>query len=141
MYEWTDGPFYEGQWKSNMMHGLGFYKWLDGRKFVGEYHKDRKQGFGILSWHDGREYRGYFANGKQHGPGAYFKPVDNKTRYGIWELGKVVKWFDTVPNDLTAESIDFSKYFKNAESASLLPDKCKFSKPSDFDQRIQDLVE
>jgi len=55
---------------------------------------DNKHGYGIFTWFDGRRYAGYWAKGRQHGLGIYSKPSDNKIKYGLWEDGKIVKWFD-----------------------------------------------
>ena len=72
------------------MDGFGTYEWKDGRKYQGEYLDDKKHGYGIFKWYDGRQYAGYWANGHQHGLGVYTKPTENKTKYGLWEDGKLI---------------------------------------------------
>ena len=75
------------------MDRFGTYEWKDGRKYQGEYLDDKKHGYGIFKWYDGRQYAGYWANGHQHGLGVYTKPTENKTKYGLWEDGKLIQWF------------------------------------------------
>lgn len=76
------------------MHGVGIYFWADGRKFEGQYSGDKKDGFGTYCWTDGRKYEGWWSRGKQHGLGTYIDPAKGKVKYGLWENGKRVKWFD-----------------------------------------------
>ena len=67
---------------------------MDGRQYQGEYLNDKKHGFGVFEWSDDKVYTGYWANGKQHGPGTYTKVSDGSTKHGVWEHGKVIKWFE-----------------------------------------------
>ena len=76
------------------MEGYGFYRWADGRTYRGEYNEDKKNGFGLYEWSDGRKYSGYWLNGKQHGLGIYVVPEQESVKYGLWEEGKRIKWFD-----------------------------------------------
>ena len=76
------------------MDGIGIYFWGDGRKYEGEYYNDKKSGFGIYYWPDGRKYEGWWSKGKQHGLGTYMDFNQGKVKYGLWENGKRVKWFD-----------------------------------------------
>ena len=76
------------------MEGFGYYVWNDGRKYEGQYKDDKKHGFGIYSWADGRCYEGYWWKGKQHGLGTYFVPKEGKVKYGLWEDGKRIEWFN-----------------------------------------------
>jgi len=76
------------------MHGHGVYIWNDNRKYEGEYLIDKKHAFGIYYWPDGRVYEGYWLNGKQHGLGIYKTPDQGEVRFGLWENGKRIWWFD-----------------------------------------------
>jgi len=83
------------------MHGLGKYHWNDGKEYKGQYLDDKKTGFGIYAWPDGRQYRGYWLNGKQHGLAEYStaamtprNQMETTSRYGYWEGGRRIKWFD-----------------------------------------------
>ena len=94
MYSWLDGRRYEGEWFENNMEGMGIYIWNDGRVYQGQYKDDKKHGFGVYTWADGRCYEGYWYRGKQHGVGTYFVPKDEKLKFGLWEDGKRIEWFD-----------------------------------------------
>ena len=112
-----------------MIEGMGINVQKGAHFYEGEYHKDQKHGFGIFRWSDGRQYSGYWAKGLQHGPGVYFKPAEKKTKYGLWENGKIIKWFE-IPEDklkLDVSSFNLYKYFKDPESKTHLPELCTFS--------------
>ena len=76
------------------MDGYGVYTWADGRIYEGQYEKDKKTGFGVYRWPDGRKYEGWWHKGKQHGIGKYVDDKQIKVKYGLWENGKRLKWFD-----------------------------------------------
>ena len=76
------------------MDGYGMYQWADGRIYQGQYQNDKKHGFGVYQWIDGRCYEGYWYRGKQHGLGTYYQPRDGELKYGLWEDGKRIVWFD-----------------------------------------------
>jgi len=75
---------------------MGCYTWADGRVYQGLYRDDKKHGFGIYKWTDGRYYEGFWYKGKQHGLGIYFVPKkdDNRVKFGLWEDGKRIEWFN-----------------------------------------------
>lgn len=77
------------------MEGMGVYIWNDGRKYEGDYKDDKKNGFGIYQWADGRRYMGYWNKGKQHGLGKYQVPGEKLPKYGLWEDGKRIRWFES----------------------------------------------
>ena len=76
------------------MHGTGIYIYADGVRYDGQYHMDKKEGYGIYYWTDGRKYEGWWYKGKQHGLGSYSDREKGSVKYGLWEQGKRVKWFD-----------------------------------------------
>ncbi len=112
IYSWLDGRKYEGEWKNNNMEGIGIYTWNDGRKYEGMYRDDKKHGFGIYTWADGRSYEGYWYKGKQHGIGTYVVPRENKVKYGLWEDGKRIEWFNEAEvNAINTQKLDYTTYF------------------------------
>lgn len=129
IYEYQDGRQYQGQWKKNALHGMGTYSQAEGHTYQGEFVKDIKHGYGIFKWNDGRHYEGYWANGKFHGPGVYTKPIENKSKFGIWEHGKVVQWME---NTSRSQLIDMKMYLKDPKSRSELPSQCSFKAPNTF---------
>ena len=76
------------------MEGVGIYQWTDGRRYEGQYKEDKKSGFGIYHWQDGRVYIGYWSGGKQHGLGTFKSPEFEGLKYGLWEDGKRIQWFE-----------------------------------------------
>ena len=77
------------------MEGIGIYKWQDGRSYEGEYRDDKKHGYGIYIWADGRRYSGWWSKGKQHGLGQYIVENEGRIKFGLWEDGKRIKWFES----------------------------------------------
>jgi hypothetical protein len=63
-------------------------------RYDGEYVDDKKDGFGVYYWTDGRKYEGWWHKGKQHGLGQYVDSGKKTLKYGLWEYGKRVRWFD-----------------------------------------------
>jgi len=76
------------------MQGYGIYIYADGVRYDGQYFMDKKEGFGIYYWTDGRKYEGWWHKGKQHGLGTYIDNAKGSIKYGLWENGRRVKWFD-----------------------------------------------
>ncbi|CDW81630.1 UNKNOWN [Stylonychia lemnae] len=117
-YTWLDGRRYEGQWSNNNMHGIGYYRWGDGRTYEGEYKDDKKHGFGIYQWSDGRIYMGYWQNGKQHGLGTFKTQTDPQLKFGLWEDGKRIQWFEDeiTIKELMNKQYDYSELYTLASS-------------------------
>ena len=123
------------------MDGFGTYSWKDGRKYQGEYLDDKKHGYGVFKWYDGREYAGYWANGHQHGLGVYTKPSENKTKYGLWENGKLIQWFNSDKiTDINSSYYDYTELFKSDDSIQILPENCTFLEPQNFPKLIANLA-
>lgn len=76
------------------MQGYGVYVYADGLKYEGQFVADKKEGYGVYSWTDGRKYEGWWYKGKQHGLGTYIAQQKGSVKYGLWEFGKRVKWFE-----------------------------------------------
>ena len=95
------------------MEGSGFYQWKDGRKYRGQYREDKKDGYGMYSWKDGRKYEGNWVGGKQHGLGKYMVPQDELMKYGLWEEGKRIQWFEgTQIDEIVQGRFNYHDYFK-----------------------------
>ena len=111
---------YKGEWKENNMDGYGVYQWRDGRLYEGQYKEDKKHGYGIYHWADGRRYEGYWAQGKQHGLGKYILPAETKEKYGLWEDGKRIEWFedDSRIMKINNHEEDYRIYFRKDDSAN-----------------------
>lgn len=122
------------------MAGVGIYKWNDGRVYKGGYQADQKEGYGIYKWPDGRTYQGYWADGKQHGLGIYIVQSENKTKYGLWENGKRIKWFTDAEVQLINEhNYDYPQLFKELSSVSSIDAEATFELPKDFNKRLMKL--
>lgn len=76
------------------MHGFGIYVYADGVTYEGQFVDDKKTGYGFYYWTDGRKYEGWWYKSKQHGLGIFKEPKKKKVKYGLWEHGKRMNWFD-----------------------------------------------
>jgi hypothetical protein len=43
---WVDGTIYNGEWKNNQMHGVGYLRGGDGSFFQGDFRENKKHGEG-----------------------------------------------------------------------------------------------
>ena len=140
IYSWLDGRKYEGEWESNNMEGFGYYVWNDGRKYEGQYKDDKKHGFGIYSWADGRCYEGYWWKGKQHGLGTYYVPKEGKIKYGLWEDGKRIEWFNEEDiSDINLRKYDYKKFFQMANSSEMVMKDANLSRPVKLDEKLNEV--
>jgi hypothetical protein len=83
---WTNGDYFEGQWKDNAQHGWGKNVWEDGSVFIGTFKRDNKEGVGEYMWEDGTRYLGEWADNMMHGYGKYSWP-DGRAYEGEWRAG------------------------------------------------------
>ena len=91
---WADGAQYEGEWSFNAANGYGIFIYADGVHYKGQFLLDKKEGFGIYTCKDGRKYEGWFHKDKQHGLGKNDDPNKCSLKFGLWENGKHVRWYD-----------------------------------------------
>ena len=57
----------------------------------------------------------------------------------MWENGKRVRWFEQDEIDAIEETQDsstFQEHFANPGSANLIPKRCSFAKPAEWDEEI-----
>mmetsp|Transcript_20574 Transcript_20574/g.18214 ORF Transcript_20574/g.18214 Transcript_20574/m.18214 type:complete len:395 (+) Transcript_20574:2-1186(+) len=142
VYSWLDGRQYKGEWRNNNMEGYGFYIWKDGRRYEGQYKDDKKHGYGIYKWADGRKYEGYWTFGKQHGIGRYVVPKENVEKYGLWEDGKRIEWFDEdAVRDINSGDTSWKDHFKKPDSINYIEKSTDFTKPKGFDMKLIEVKE
>lgn len=142
IYSWLDGREYRGEWRNNNMEGYGFYTWKDGRKYEGQYKEDKKHGYGIYKWADGRKYEGYWSYGKQHGLGRYVVPKEAVEKYGLWEDGKRIEWFDEeAVRDINSGDTSWREHFKKPDSSNFIEKGADFTKPKGFDMKLIEVKE
>lgn len=118
VYSYSNGDFYEGEWKDNKIHGRGLYIYSNGDKYEGSFvnamkHGEGKISFGSQSLWAGDEYTGEFINDKFHGQGVYIYSnggryvgefqdnkkhgpgkityADGESVSGVWRYDKLIK--------------------------------------------------
>ena len=122
------------------MEGIGIYIWNDGRMYQGQYKDDKKHGFGVYTWADGRCYEGYWYRGKQHGLGTYYVPKDDKVKYGLWEDGKRIEWFnETQVQSINTNQLEYTSFFHQADSERMVDAGAALCKPLHFQERLSEL--
>ena len=100
-YEFTDGEYYNGEWKNSKMHGHGALRYAavkGGRvrsTYVGEFKEGRFHGKGEMKERSNglgteERYKGEFKENRYHGKGEWScgHPMDGVTYIGEWKDGK-----------------------------------------------------
>ena len=119
------------------MEGMGIYIWNDGRMYQGQYKDDKKHGFGVYTWADRRSYEGYWHKGKQHGIGTYHVPKDGKKKFGLWEDGKRIEWFnETQVGAINNLQLNYTTFFHQTDSERMVEGDATFKKPRGFDDAL-----
>jgi len=122
------------------MHGMGIYKYTDGVTYEGQYKEDKKCGYGLYFWTDGRKYEGWWYNGKQHGLGIYKDKNKGKVKYGLWEHGKRVTWFNPQTiYQINDQTYRYDAEFKDPTSKNHLDPGATFNKPENFDAELTEI--
>jgi hypothetical protein len=84
--------------------------------------------------------RGLLVDGKQHGLGTYFVPKENKIKYGLWEDGKRIEWFNEEDvSDINLRKYDYKKFFQMANSSEMVMKDATMSRPNKFDDKLNDV--
>jgi hypothetical protein len=118
------------------MQGHGIYVYADGVRYDGQYLNDKKEGYGMYYWTDGRKYEGWWHKGKQHGLGTYIDGSKKSVKYGLWEHGKRVKWFDDQAVMLINQNrFDVASQFSDpVTSGQAMKPNATFMKPKQYDE-------
>ena len=83
---YSDGSWYEDEFKNGKCHGQGYYQWPDGSWYKGEFKDGQREGQGYYSWPDGAWYKGGFKAGLREGQGTFYWANGNKYEGG-WSQG------------------------------------------------------
>lgn len=84
----TDATFVQGA-----MTGVAYITYPSDSYYHGQYVKNRRSGTGIYKWTNGNRYIGRWNDGKQHGYGFTMNKDNQITSAGIFENGKLIKFF------------------------------------------------
>jgi hypothetical protein len=64
-------------------------------------------------------------------------PKDNKVKYGLWEDGKRIEWFnETHVQAINNESLEYSSFFHQTDSERMVDSGAGFRKPMHFEERL-----
>ena len=84
---YSDGSYYEGQYKLGLKNGIGIYQWNDGSKYKGEWTDNKLEGYGIYYFKDGSIYTGEWKNSQMNGFGKFEFP-EKKIFVGMFKNDK-----------------------------------------------------
>ena len=88
IFKWNDGCMYYGEYKDNKMDGFGScYNSSGVLIYEGQWKSNQIHGTGTYIWSDSKKYVGEFRNGKKHGYGSFY--LDGELVYeGTWKFDK-----------------------------------------------------
>ena len=112
LFRWATGRVYIGDWASDLKEGVGILTFKGGNEYSGEFRNDRRQGYGYYQWADNRKFKGWWHENKQHGLGVYFSPEQTAAKFGVWQMGKRIKWLSEAEcSDIRNGKVDYINYF------------------------------
>jgi len=100
VFKWATGRVYLGHWVADMKQGVGKLTFKGGNEYSGLFLNDKREGFGFYTWSDNRKFKGWWHENKQHGLGVYFGPDSVNPKFGVWQMGKRIKWLDETEQTL-----------------------------------------
>lgn len=117
------------------MHGHGVIIYKDGNIYEGQFRDDKRTGYGVYIWTDGKKYEGWWYDSKQHGLGkSYDSNKSSKTKYGLWEHGKRLLWYDPqIVQDIKKKKIMYHEDFEKPNSVHMVERNATFDRPLTFD--------
>ena len=112
IFKWASGRVYVGEWAADNKDGIGILSFKGGNEYSGEFLGDKRQGYGYYQWADNRKFKGWWHENKQHGLGVYFSPESTTAKFGVWQMGKRVKWLtDAECDSLRNGQLDYVTSF------------------------------
>lgn len=84
---WTNGRFYEGEWKDGKQNGYGITVFPEGFIYEGQWTNGKAEGRGIFRFIDGSSYKGECKDDKFHGQGTFTNSKGTELS-GNWEKGE-----------------------------------------------------
>ena len=76
---------YNGNWKDDMMNGIGTKTWEEGISYAGSWKNSQRNGYGEIVYKTGKSYKGDYLCDKRHGYGVFRWPDGIKVYDGYWE--------------------------------------------------------
>ena len=68
-------------------------------------------------------------------------PKDNKVKYGLWEDGKRIEWFnETQVQAINNMQMNYTTFFHQTDSERMVEPGASFSKPANFDERLAEVT-
>lgn len=66
-------------------------------------------------------------------------PKDEKIKFGLWEDGKRIEWFDQQQVQAINMGEDYTHFFHNTESETMIERDACFRKPYYFDDKLSEV--
>lgn len=92
LFNHTEHSCYQGEWRSDQMHGKGLLWYGNGDFYYGRFVNSKRDGPGNCSYVDGTEYSGEFSDDKRHGVGVR-QATDGTITCGVWESDVFVRGY------------------------------------------------
>ncbi|RZK01893.1 MAG: molecular chaperone Tir, partial [Flavobacterium sp.] len=101
---YSNGSYYEGEWKEGDCHGKGKLIYADGGIYEGSFKKGEPDGKGKIQYVGGDHYDGQWKAGKRKGKGTYTRS-DGFYRVGTFDDDgtNYVKFYNNKGEEITYE--------------------------------------
>ena len=68
-------------------------------------------------------------------------PKDNKMKFGLWEDGKRIEWFnETQVQAINNLQLNYTTFFHQTESEKMVEPDATFRKPKLFDEKLSEVA-
>ncbi|XP_069671726.1 MORN repeat-containing protein 3-like isoform X2 [Periplaneta americana] len=84
IYSYSDGSWYQGEWKNGERHGIGLCVLPDGSFYYGQWENDKYHGLGLYVKANGNRYEGEWHCGNKHGHGKFYHLKSGQLQEGVW---------------------------------------------------------
>ncbi|MCP5501438.1 MAG: hypothetical protein H7A25_16165 [Leptospiraceae bacterium] len=91
LFRYSNGDYYEGEWKNNKANGFGILYYSGGEEYFGQWKDGNAEGVGVFYFKEGGKYSGEWKKSRAHGFGTLYDRYERVIFSGQWQNGKKQK--------------------------------------------------
>ena len=139
--KYKDGGKFLGIAKKQEKNGMGIFIYPDNKWDMGFYENGVLNGIGQIEFKTGDIYLGKFKNGNCMGHGIYYKKIDNKWNFGIFN-GNICKDIKKCGNGIKKEKwINLLIERMGNNNINLFENLNQFTENVYFDEKVEEVIE